>query len=519
MPAGVDRARIALVALAVSAAISGGARAEAVTFNEHLVSSEAPQADGVAVGDVDGDGDMDVVSGEYAISAIAWYENDGADPPGWTKHIVGSADGAIHVAVGDVDRDGDGDVFSANFNDEGIAWYENLGGTPRAWAKRLISAFWVGAWGVDAADVDGDGDLDAVGGLTNTACGPPLPCVGVEWYDNDGGAPPSFTPRPISPGIVGALSVHATDIDGDGDIDVLAVDNGNDRVLLYVNDGASPPGWTQHVISITAVDPWSVVAADLDRDGDGDPIVASVGDDRVTWYENDGSTPPGWTAHPLPTTTNGPISVSAADLDGDGDVDVTAGSDGTTLAWYESDGGAPPAFVEHLIGVCVSPLAIDTASVDGDADTDVVCAANFFPGKVHLFSNGADFLETDGDGVRDDLDCAPGDALAFAVPGEVRRVRFPTKTSIAWAHAGLIAGAGTVHDVVRGSLAQLPVGTGGDELCLIQGTPDASLAVEPVPPSGTGFYYIVRGTNACGTGSYGYRSPGIERVSSACRPR
>jgi len=508
------RAPSPLIGLVVAVAMTTAA-ASAVTFTERLVSTQAPQADGVATGDVDGDGDTDIVTGEYGISSIAWYENDGASPPGWTKHIVGFANGAIHVAVGDADRDGDVDVFSANLNDEGINFYENLGGTPPAWTGRALAEDG-GAWGVDAADVDGDGDLDGIGGLMNNTCGPPM-CVGVRWYDNDGGTLPNFTPRHVSPGIVGAVSVHAADVDGDGDTDILSVDIANHRVFWYENDGAVPPGWTQRVITASAIDPWSVFAADVDRDGDTDVLTASVGDDRLAWHENDGATPPGWTMHPLPTTTtNGPISVHAADLDGDADVDVVAGFDETTVAWYESDGGASPAFVEHLIGNCVSPLAIDSARVDGDADVDVVCSANFVPGKVHLFDNNANFLETDGDGVRNDLDCAPNDAAAFAVPGEVRGLRFATKSSLEWAPAALIAGAGTVHDVLRGSLAQLPVGSDPQESCLVQGTPDASLSAEPEPPVGTGFYYLVRAANACGVGSYGFATSGIERTSAAC---
>jgi VCBS repeat protein len=502
----------ALVALAVAWPLRDTAMASPVAFTERLVSTSAPNADGIAAGDVDGDGDVDIVTGEYAIGSIAWYENNGASPPAWTKHIVGGANGAINVAVGDADGDGDADVFSANLNDEGINFYENLGGTPPAWTRRALADDG-GAWGVDAADVDGD--LDAIGGLMNTACSP-SPCVGVKWYDNDGARPPRFTPRAVSPGFVGALSVQGADVDGDGGIDILSVDNGGNRVLWYENDGARPPAWTPRVIAPTALDPWGLFSADIDRDGDLDVLTASIGDDSLVWHENDGARPPNWTAHPLPSTTDGPTSVTAADLDSDGDVDVICGSNDTTLAWYENDGGPSPAFVEHRIGSCVSPLAIDAARVDGDADTDVICASNFDPGRVHLFDNGANFLETDGDGVRDDLDCAPADVTTFAEPGDVRGVRLTTNASLAWTPASLLAGAGTVHDVIRGSLARLPVGSDPGEICLVAGSPAVSLSVDGDPPVGTGFYYIVRGRNACGVGSYGFGTSASERISAAC---
>jgi hypothetical protein len=501
-----------LTVFALACAMGSAARADPVNFTERLVSNSAPQADGVAAGDVDADGDVDVVVGEYLISSITWYENDGASPPGWTKRIVGHADGAINVAVGDVDGDGDGDVFSANLNDEGINFYENLGGTPPAWTRRALADDG-GAWGVDAADVDGDGDLDGIGGLMNNTCGPPL-CVGVKWYENDGASPPSFIPRAVAQGPVGALSVHGADLDRDGDTDILSVDSGNNRVWWYENDGASPPVWTGRVVG-PALDPWGVFAADIDRDGDMDVLTASIGDDRLVWHENDGAQPPGWTPHALPNTTNGPISVTAADLDADGDADVVCGSDDTTVAWYENDGESSPAFVEHLIGNCVSPLAIDAARVDGDADVDVLCAANFVPGRVHFFDNDADYLETDGDGVQDELDCAPLDAAAFAVPRDVRGLRFASRTELVWTAEAPRAGAGAVYDVIEGHLDELPVGP-ADEVCREDGTTEATFTADAEVPAETGLYFLVRGETSCGAGTWGFASSEDERTSAAC---
>jgi len=506
-------ASISSIVMLTAWALAGTSRAEAITFTDRLVSTSAPNADGIAAGDVDGDGDIDIVTGEYSIQSIAWYENSGATPPAWTKHIVGHANGAINVALGDADRDGDLDVFSANLNDEGINFYENLGGA-LSWARRALADDG-GAWGVDVADVDGDGDLDGIGGLMNTTCGPPV-CVGVKWYDNNGATPAVFTPRSVSTTVVGALSVRGADVDADGDTDILSVDNANNRVLWYENDGQPTPGWTQRVVTPTTADPWGVFSADIDRDGDIDVLTASVGDDQLSWHENDGARPPQWTAHLLPTTTNGPTSVSAADLDGDGDVDVVCGSDDTQMAWYENDGGASPVFVEHLMGNCVSPLAIAAARVDGDADVDVVCAANFDPGKVHFFDNTADFVDADADGVRDDRDCAPNDATAFAVPAEIQGMQFPTATSLAWVPAAPLAGAGTVYQILRGDVSQLPVGSGAAEGCLGPAVSAASLTIAEAPPPRTGYYYLVRGSNACGTAPYGFQTSGSERVSAAC---
>ena len=75
--------------------------------------------------DLDGDGDIDVLSASWNDDKIAWYENDGSQS--FTARIItSSADGASSVYAVDLDGDGDMDVLSASFRDDKIAWYENL---------------------------------------------------------------------------------------------------------------------------------------------------------------------------------------------------------------------------------------------------------------------------------------------------------------------------------------------------------------------------------------------------------
>ncbi|KAJ1385012.1 hypothetical protein B484DRAFT_410638, partial [Ochromonadaceae sp. CCMP2298] len=119
-------------------------------------------------------------------------------------------------------------------------------------------------------------------------------------------------------GVYGATSVFAIDLDGDGDIDVLSASSSDDKIAWYENDGSE--GFTKHEISTAASGAYSVFAIDLDGDGDIDVLSASISDDKIAWYENDGNE--GFTEHSISTAASGASSVFAIDLDGDGDIDV-----------------------------------------------------------------------------------------------------------------------------------------------------------------------------------------------------
>jgi N-acetylneuraminic acid mutarotase len=120
--------------------------------------------------------------------------------------------------------------------------------------------------------------------------------------------------------------------------------------------------------------------------------------------------------------------------------------------------------------------------------------------------------DADADGIADACDCAASDAGATAVPTEATVLRIASdKTALTWyASTG---GSGTVHDVVRGTLATFPVGSGG-ESCLASGLAEARLD-DPATPASGGWWYLVRGRNACGSGTYGNATGGT-RVTATC---
>ena len=103
----------------------------------------------------------------------------------------------------------------------------------------------------------------------------------IAWYENNGAANPSFTKTVISTGTDGANDVHVADIDGDGDLDIIAASGNDDEITWFENNGAADPTFATTVIATSADNPHEVFIADMDADGDLDIVSTSVNDSTL----------------------------------------------------------------------------------------------------------------------------------------------------------------------------------------------------------------------------------------------
>jgi hypothetical protein len=120
--------------------------------------------------------------------------------------------------------------------------------------------------------------------------------------------------------------------------------------------------------------------------------------------------------------------------------------------------------------------------------------------------------DDDGDGVVNAEDCAPLTPGVFNAPLEIENVRFPATDTIEWDSAVPGGGPDTVHDLLRGIIGELPVSGAESEVCLLPDSPPTFVVDPDLPPPGQGFYYIVRGHNECGDGTFGFSTAGEERM-------
>jgi hypothetical protein len=121
-----------------------------------------------------------------------------------------------------------------------------------------------------------------------------------------------------------------------------------------------------NTISMAADGPTSVFAADVDGDGRLDVLSASLNDDKIAWYRNGGGSPVVWTPHTITTAADGARSVYAVDVDGDGRLDVLSASENdNTIAWYKNGGGTPVAWTRYdVTATANSPISVHAADVN-----------------------------------------------------------------------------------------------------------------------------------------------------------
>ncbi len=222
----------------------------------HLPIGGAPTLD-LALADVDADGDLDLLQGNYSVSRLLLNDGAGRFAPAPTASFPQSLLRTRGVAVADVDGDGDADAILANYGNPAALYLNNGVGAFRDVSATRMPSNPILAFDVAAGDYDGDGDVD-------------LAFVGfgdAQLFLNDGSGAFVDASAGRLPVAVTGEHLHAFDRDGDGDLDLVA--GGLNGTHVLDNDGQG-----RFIDLLTfASRSFPVAAGDVDADGDADLIL------------------------------------------------------------------------------------------------------------------------------------------------------------------------------------------------------------------------------------------------------
>ncbi len=404
--------------------LSGGGDPAVDAWREHRIGSEGQDNHDVELGDLNGDGRLDVLTRrKRGGGTFVWLQESPLD---WTQVTASSRNGE-GSALGDLDGDGDLDIAADG------SWLENqAGGT--TWLEHRFDPGAPGDVGVHIADLDGDGRNEIVLAPSESSSGV------LAWYRSDTPRSGAWTKRIVDGSVSFLHTFKTADMDGDGDLDLVTAEmhqsSDPDEVGIYFNDlaGGREENWAQQVVATSGSH--NLRVGDFGNDGDVDIFGANWSDDApngavIDLWENQSGPPEplpldDWTRHlidgALPWRA---VFVGASDLDGDRRTDIVAGG-----WWYRNPGDAAGSWTRRAVGAPLNNMAL-LRDLDGDGDDDVLGTDGRPDGAAFSWARN------DGSGgfeILSNIEPADGDFLQ-GIAGASFAAGEPERIALSW-HAG-----------------------------------------------------------------------------------
>ncbi|MGA1822402.1 MAG: FG-GAP-like repeat-containing protein [Thermoplasmatota archaeon] len=347
------------------------------------------------VGDFNNDGYPDVAIGAYyyySANRVWVYLNPKSTSSSWSSYTVDSSSNTpFTLSVGEYTGDSYDDIVVGTLGSDDITIYRN-GGTGTSWSEHRVASF-TDPRGLRSVDVNGDSKTDIIAG------------GGTPYYLRvyiQGSSWTSWSTKTIASDIMNPQAFSVYDIDDDDDNDMIVTGHSGSQLVIYENTNEAVPSFTSRWLEDGGVkDIRSVDYTDIDKDGDTDMLISGYGTGFVGWWENDYT---GDNSDGNPFDTPGklhrvggiasPIKAMWGDIDADGDMDAAAVSYSGGVSWFENPGNPKNPWTTHWVnngyGSVVSFFVGDCTG-DGRADILTSSAGGWSGGgRIRLFMAPAD---------------------------------------------------------------------------------------------------------------------------------
>ena len=301
----------------------------------NVVSTTDSQITAIELGDMDNDGDLDIVFAADGNDNIYMIENlINAGPftsqskllgANWSGLITLAAASGIsdEIELSDINADGMLDVVALDKLNDRVIWFDNNG---LVWTENEISISYNSPGSLKVADFNSDGNLDVVVASSTST---------TRWFSNDNGDGTTWTEITISNNT--GYQIDVADMDSDGDIDIITSRNASKNITWYANNDNGTAWSINDTLVSSASFTRELVVLDVDADGDMD-ILTENNNGKFYLFEYDQSNL--WSLGLIKSGLHTPSSFAMIDYDLDGDLDaITKGITSSELITIENIGG------------------------------------------------------------------------------------------------------------------------------------------------------------------------------------